>query len=116
MAKKVQKEGSVEAEVGSGNVFADLGMANAYEHKVKADLVARIQKIIKAKGLTQAQAGKLLGMHQPDVSKLFRGHYRGYSIEKLIRFLLALGRDIEIVVRPKPSRANRESSITVRTA
>ncbi len=115
MASEKQEDGSVEIETGSGNVFADLGMANAGEHKVKANLVRRIQRIITARGLTQAQAAKLLGLHQPDVSKLLRGHFRSYSMEKLLTLLVKLDQDVEIVVKPKPARRARKSEMTVLT-
>ena len=61
----------------SGNVFADIGLPNAAEHSIKADLVLRIAARIKSKGLTQAKAASLLGLAQPDVSKLLRGHFAG---------------------------------------
>ena len=114
MARKKQEQ-SVEVEVSSGNVFADLGMANAGEHKVKANLVQRIQRIITARGLTQAQAAKLLSLHQPDVSKLLRGYFRSYSMEKLLTLLVKLDQDVEIVVKPKPARRARKSEMTVLT-
>lgn len=87
-------------EVGNPNVFQDLGMANAEEHLVKAHLVYKIGMILKDRGLKQAEAGKLLGIPQPDVSKMLRGEFRQFSVERLLRFLVALGQDVEIVVRP----------------
>ena len=63
----------------SGNVFADIGLPNATEHSIKADLVLRIAARIRSKGLTQAKAASLLGLAQPDVSKLLRGHFAGYA-------------------------------------
>jgi predicted XRE-type DNA-binding protein len=84
----------------SGNVFADLGLPNADEHLIKADIVIAIADIIKAKGLTQAEASKLIGLAQPDVSKLLRGHFTGYSFERLFGFLTALGENVKIAVSP----------------
>lgn len=92
----------IEFEQGSGNVFADLGLPDADEMLLKAHLVHQISVIIEERDVTQAQAAELLGIDQPKVSRLLRGHLRGFSIERLTRFLNALGQDVEIVVRPKP--------------
>ena len=86
-------------EAGSGNVFADLGLADADAHIVKAELVTRIDAIVRQRGITQAEAARLLGLSQPDVSRLLRGDFREYSLERLLRLLTALGRDIDIVIR-----------------
>ncbi|MDB5617662.1 MAG: transcriptional regulator, family [Tardiphaga sp.] len=82
----------------SGNVFADLGIANADEHLAKADTVIAIASRIKSKGLTQAQASKLIGLAQPDVSKLMRGHFAGYTYDRLFGFLIALGEKVTVTV------------------
>lgn len=95
------KETILEREPGSGNVFADLGLPDSEEHLVKAGLVLKISKAIRARGMTQAEAAGALGIDQPKVSALLRGQFRGYSVERLMRFLVALGHDVEIVVRPK---------------
>ena len=92
-------------EPGSGNVFADLGLPDADAHIVKAELVARIDAIVQQRGITQAEAGRLLGLSQPDVSRLLRGDFREYSLERLLRLLTALGRDIDIVIRQPRSAA-----------
>ena len=84
---------------GAGNVFADLGLADADAHVVKAELVTRIDAIVRQRGITQAEAGRLLGLSQPDVSRLLRGDFREYSLERLLRLLTGLGRDIDIVIR-----------------
>jgi predicted XRE-type DNA-binding protein len=86
---------------GSGNVFADLGLPDADELLVKAAMVSRLIDIINERGLTQTQAATVLGIDQPKVSALMRGHLRGFSLERLLHFLIALGRDVDIVVRPK---------------
>ena len=86
-------------ERGSGNVFADLGRPDADAHLLKAELVTRIDKIIRQRGLKQVEAAKVLGLSQPDVSRLLRGSFREYSVERLLRLLTALGRDVEIVIR-----------------
>lgn len=97
-----------------GNVFADLGWPDADTHLVKAALVARIDEILRRRRLTQAQAAKLLGLSQPDVSRLLRGHFRDYSVERLLRLLTLLGRDVEIVIR-KP-RSRRPGRLSVEAA
>ena len=77
---------------------------------LKAELVARIDKIIRQRGLKQVEAAKLLRLSQPDVSRLLRGSLREYSVERLLRLLTALGRDVEIVIRePRSQRQGRLS-------
>lgn len=88
---------------GSGNVFADLELPDADECLAKSELAARIFKIIKSRRLTQAAAGKLLGINQPKVSALLAGRLEGFSTDRLFRFLNALGCDVIITVsRPHP--------------
>ena len=84
----------------SGNVFADLGLADAGEHLIKAGLVVRIDRTIRQRRLTQTAAAQLMGIAQPKVSAMPAGQFRGYSVECLMRFLVALGHDVEIVVKP----------------
>jgi len=102
-----------KSEIGSGNVFEDLGLPNAEEHLVKAQLVYKIDGILKERKLKQVEAGKLFGIPQPDVSKMLRGEFRQFSVERLLRFLVALNQDVEIVV--KPHRGERDSA-TLRVA
>ncbi|MCZ6842712.1 MAG: helix-turn-helix transcriptional regulator, partial [SAR324 cluster bacterium] len=89
-------------EKGSGNVFADLGRPEADTHLLKAELVSRIDQIIRQRRLTQTKAAAILGISQPDVSRLLKGDFREYSMERLFRLLQALGQDVEIVIR-KPN-------------
>ena len=90
-------------EHSSGNVFADLRIPNAAEYLAKAELAARIFKIIRRRRLTQAAAGKLLGISQPKVSALLNGRLDGFSTDRLFRFLNALGCDVRITIsRPRP--------------
>ena len=97
-------------ETGSGNVFADLGRPDADTHLLKAEIVTRIDKIIRQRGLKQTDAAKLLGLSQPDVSRLLRGNFREYSLERLLRLLTALGRDVEIAIgKPQSRRRGRIS-------
>lgn len=102
MAKRKQKNSSEEIEFtqGSGNVYADFGLPNAEEAKTKAELAMLITDIIKGKGFTQQQAAELMNIDQPKVSKIVRGLLSEFSIERLLKFILALGFDIEI--KPKP--------------
>jgi predicted XRE-type DNA-binding protein len=93
-------------EMGSGNVFKDLGIPNAEEHLIKAQLVFKIDEIMKGRRLKQTEAAALLGIEQPDVSKMLRGEFRQFSVERLLRFLVALGYDVEIVVKPRRSRGD----------
>ena len=86
-------------ERGSGNVFADLGLPDADAHLVKAELVSRIDAIVRQRGITQTERARLLGRSQPDVSRLLRGDFREYSLERLLRLLTTLGHDIDIVIR-----------------
>lgn len=101
-------------ERGSGNVFADLGRPDAEAQLLKAEFVSRIDGIIRERRMTQAQAAAALGISQSDVSRLLRGNFRDYSMERLLRLLMALGRDVEIVIR-KP-RARRRGRLKVEAA
>lgn len=101
-------------EEGSGNVFADLGLANADELENKAQLAHRIGEIVRGRHLTQAEAAEVLGATQPMVSKLMNGQLHGFSMERLVRFLNALDRDVEIVVRRRPrSRDHGQTRVRV---
>lgn len=91
----------IKIQSSSGNVFADLGLANADELLIKAELVRQISNLIDAKNLTQTETAKLLGIDQPKVSALLNGKLSGFSTERLFRFLNALGSDVEIRVMPK---------------
>jgi predicted XRE-type DNA-binding protein len=90
----------IEFEVGSGNIFADLGLPDAEAHFLKAQIVAEIHRLTKERKLTQTAAGKRMGISQPEVSRLFKGRFREYSVDRLMTFLTSFGRDVEIVVRP----------------
>ena len=93
--------------VSSGNVFADLGLPNPEETLAKAEIAHRITVLIRDKGLTQVQTAKLLGVDQPKVSSLIRGRLSGFSLERLMRFLLLLGQDIKITVQACPRSRSR---------
>ena len=90
-----------ESTPSSGNVFADLSLPKADDLLAKAELAAKIIGEIERRRLTQSQAAAILGVDQPKVSALKQGRLSSFSIERLMRFLLLLGRDIEIVVKIK---------------
>ena len=96
-----------KVEEGSGNVFADLGLPDADDLLVKAQLARRIGEIVKGRHLTQAEAAKVLGATQPIVSNLLGGRLHGFSLERLVRFLNALDRDVEIVVKRRSRRRGK---------
>lgn len=91
-------------EVGSGNIFADLGLPNAEEHQLKAALVVQIKRLMAERELTQSVTAKLVGMKQPDLSKVLRGDFRLVSVEKLMRMLTAFDQDVEITIKPHRKR------------
>jgi predicted XRE-type DNA-binding protein len=93
-------------EIGSANVFQDLGVPNAEEHLVKAQLVFKIDAILKRRRMNQSAAAALLGVRQPDISRMLRGHFREFSVERLLRFLVALDQDVRIVVTPHSGRGD----------
>ncbi len=86
---------------GTGSVFQDLGFKDPEEYRAKAELALQISKIIKKRGLTQAQSAKLIGAVQPDISKLKNGQLGGFTIDRLLGFLRHLDRNIEIHIKGK---------------
>jgi predicted XRE-type DNA-binding protein len=86
---------------GSGNVFADAGLPDADTHLVKAELVSRLDEIIRERHMSQREAAHLLGIAQPDLCNILRGRLRGCSVERLMRMLRALDCDVSIVVTQK---------------
>lgn len=88
--------------IGTGNVFADLGVARPEEALVKAQLAHRITTTIARRRLTQADAANRLNVDQPKISALKRGRLSGFSLDRLVRFLVLLGNDVEIVVKDRP--------------
>lgn len=99
-------------QVSSGNVFADLNLHNPDKMLIKAELVRQIGEIINKQNLTQIETAELLGIDQPKVSALLRGKITDFSLERLFRFLNALDRDVEIVVKSKP-KTRKEARIKV---
>ena len=85
----------------SENVFADIGLPDPETHLAKAKIVQQISRIIAAQGLTQGEAGTRLGLTPPKVSALLNGQFRGYSVERLLRFVNALHHNVRIVIEPE---------------
>jgi predicted XRE-type DNA-binding protein len=106
------KQKSIVTE-SSGNVFADLGLPDADDLSIQAELTRLIYLRIDQLGLSQTQAAKRLGLKQPDVSRLMCGRHTGFSAERLFRILNALDQDIRIVVRSKPASARRNGTLRV---
>ncbi len=112
--KTAAKTNDTSIEESRGNVFADLGFRHADREELKAKLMLEIYRSIKDRRLTQAAAGEILGIQQPHVSALMNGRSGNYSLGRLFEFLNALGRDVEIAVRPKPPEAeNAHTSVIV---
>lgn len=93
----------IKVQSSSGNVFSDLGLQNSDELLIKAELVRQISKIIAARKMTQTEAAQMLGVDRSKVSALLSGKLSGFSIERLFRFLNALGNDVEIRITAKPN-------------
>jgi predicted XRE-type DNA-binding protein len=102
-------------ERSSGNVFADLGFTDAGERQTKVRLAMAINGVIERRGLSQGEAGALLGINQPKISALSKYRLEGFSVERLMRFLTALDQDVEIIVRNKP-RTRRPGRVFVTAA
>ncbi len=100
-----------DVNVSSGNIFADLGLSHPEERLLKAQLVRKISETIKYRNFTQVQAAEILGIDQPKVSALIRGRLSGFSTDRLLYFLNALGNDVEILIKPKPE--HRHGTISV---
>ena len=103
------KSGPARHTAGSTNVYADLGYPDAADLLVKAQLVTKIGDILAESGSTQVEASRLLGISQPKLSRILRGHFHGISERKLMDCLARLGRDVEIVVRVAPKNRARGS-------
>jgi predicted XRE-type DNA-binding protein len=112
-AQLTMRKKKIRVEEASGNVFADLGLPNPERELLKARLTLKIYKIVKACGLTRAQAGALLGIKHPHVSTLMHNRAGNFSVGRLIEFLTALGQDVEITVKPT-RKAQGEMSVVMR--
>jgi len=105
--KKTRPRHGTSVHPSSGNVFEDLGVRESAQALVKAELAAKVTDAIEKRGLTQVEAAKILEVDQPAVSDLMRGHLRGFSSDRLFRFLNALGKDVEIVIRTRRRASSR---------
>lgn len=103
----------LECTKSSGNVFADLGIPNPEKHLAKAELAYQISNIIKKRRLKQVEAAQILDVDQPKISALNCGRLEDFSIERLIEFLNKLDRDVEIVVKLKPTRRKAHGYLKV---
>ena len=114
MAKaRIEKDLAVEPS--SGNVFADLGLPNPEEYRVKSTIALAIAKTIRERGLTQEEAGAILGLPQPKVSDLVRGLLDKFTIDRLMRYMRRLDYDVTISFSPKP-KSREEAMIHVEGA
>jgi predicted XRE-type DNA-binding protein len=104
---------STHYEKSSGNVFADLGLPNSAQELLKAKLTVQVYKLIKEQKLTQIKAAQLLGTTQAQVSALMRCRPVSVSVGRLMEFLTILGQDVEVTVKPSPTRATGHMSVIV---
>jgi predicted XRE-type DNA-binding protein len=110
---------SANVEQSSGNVFADLGLRGAEEKKTKVRLAVAINQIMGghrgSRGMSQAVAARRLNVNQPKISALLNYRLDGFSVERLMNFLVALGHDVDVTVRPKP-RSRKTARILISAA
>jgi len=112
VSKSNQEEATdMQADVDTGSVYFQLGLKNYEEMETKASLVMEISKAIRKRKLTQTAAAELFNISQPKLSELLKGHFRGYSVERLIHFLVQLEQDVDIVIKSKPR--NRKARVSV---
>ena len=95
------EKGNEAIDTGTGDVFLDLGYADAAERKLRVQLAMRLNEIIKERRLTQVAAAALFGIPQPHVSELKHYKLNRFSSERLLHFMTQLDRDVEIVIRPR---------------
>lgn len=115
MTASRKREAAVAHEIGTGNVYSDLGFADAEGALVKAQLTAKIAEILRNRSLSQTDAARLLGIPQPKLSRILRGQLRGVSERRLMDCLTVLGRNVEIVVSAerRGRRAGERGSVSV---
>ena len=101
-------------EMGTGNVFADLGLSDPDERRLRVQLATRLNDLLQAEGLTQAAAAKRLGIAQPHVSELKNYKLSRLSSERLLHYITLLNRDVEIFIRPRANaKANLPGTVMV---
>jgi predicted XRE-type DNA-binding protein len=98
---KRQSMTSETIEMGTGNLFADLGYADADAHLFKAQLVTHMKDVMTKRSMTQAAGAKASGVSQPDISRILKGHLRDVSVERIMRMLTRLGLEVDVIVRPQ---------------
>lgn len=111
----VQKKDSRDVVKSSGNVFTDLGLPGAEEKQTKVRLAVAINQIIQGRRMPQIEAARRLNINQPKISALSNYRLAGFSVERLMKFITALDRDVEIVIRRKP-KSRRGARILVTAA
>lgn len=104
-----KKSSGARVRRGTENVFADLGFPDAESHLLKAELMSRVQLILRERRLTQTEAAQLMNVSQPDLSRLLRGQFRDVSVERIMRMLTRLGCGVDIVVKPKGRKRGFEA-------
>ena len=97
----MKRKSGIKIQHGSDNIFADLGFPDADTHLLKAQLVTRLQDIMSVQKLTQAGAARIMGVSQPDVSRMLKGQFRDVSVERIMRMLTKLGCEVDILVKPR---------------
>lgn len=104
MVKKENENEKIDVTASSGNVFEDLGFADPVEALAKSDLAMLIYSIIKKRKLTQKAVAQILGIDQPKVSNIICGRLSGFTMDRLMKYLVVLGYDIEISAKQHRSR------------
>jgi predicted XRE-type DNA-binding protein len=107
---------NIDHETSTGNVFDDLGLPNSEQELVKAKLTVQIYRLLKDRGLTQAETAKLLGTTQAQVSALMRCKPASVSVGRLMKFLTVLGQDVEVTVKPVTNHRAGHMSVVVQPA
>lgn len=102
-------------KVGSRNIFSDMAYPDADGHQLKARIVSAIEDIIEEQKLTQTAAGEIMGISQPEVSRMLNGQFRSFSVERLMEFLTHFSRDVEIVIRRHP-KSGEQGQIVLNAA
>ncbi len=110
MAKKIDDD--LKITKGSGNVFADIGLPNPEERLAKAHLVSTLDDLIVNRKISQRAAAEIIGLDPGDLSNLLNGRTKGYSLDRLLRFIRAFDRDVEIRIKEMP-KSRKESRISV---
>ena len=99
----------------NGNVFADLDLPNAEEYDLRSELVIQIRRFIEQKGWTQAQAAEVIGLDQPSLSRLLRGRFAGFSVERLLMIVRRLGHNVHVIISVK-EHAPEDTHVLVQVA